>query len=125
MKSSIISGAIQGFLAVALGAFAAHALEDVLDDYSATIWDTAIQYQMFHAVAIILVGILMSKAVFGEVKQLKIAMICFNVGIVFFSGSLIVLALTGIGVLGAITPIGGVLFLIGWTMIILTAIKKA
>ncbi|MEK4629999.1 MAG: DUF423 domain-containing protein [Solibacillus sp.] len=125
MKSSIISGAIQGFLAVALGAFAAHALEDVLDDYSATIWDTAIQYQMFHAVAIILVGILMSKAIFGEVKQLKIAMICFNVGIVFFSGSLIVLALTGIGVLGAITPIGGVLFLIGWTMIILTAIKKA
>lgn len=84
MKSSIISGAIQGFLAVALGAFAAHALEDVLDDYSATIWDTAIQYQMFHAVAIILVGILMSKAIFGEVKQLKIAMICFNVGIVFF-----------------------------------------
>ena len=125
MKSSIIFGAIQGFLAVALGAFAAHALEDVLDDYSATIWDTAIQYQMFHAVAIILVGILMSKAIFGEVKQLKIAMICFNVGIVFFSGSLIVLALTGIGVLGAITPIGGVLFLIGWTMIILTAIKKA
>ena len=125
MKSSIITGAIQGFLAVALGAFAAHALEDVLDDYSATIWDTAIQYQMFHAVAIILVGILMSKAIFGEVKQLKIAMICFNVGIVFFSGSLIVLALTGIGVLGAITPIGGVLFLIGWTMIILTAIKKA
>jgi uncharacterized membrane protein YgdD (TMEM256/DUF423 family) len=125
MKSSIISGAIQGFLAVALGAFAAHALEDVLDDYSAAIWDTAIQYQMFHAVAIILVGILMSKSLFGDVKQLKIAMICFNAGIVFFSGSLMVLALSGIGVLGAITPIGGVLFLIGWTMVILTTIKKA
>lgn len=125
MKGSIISGAIHGFLAVALGAFAAHALEDMLDDYSAGIWDTAIQYQMFHAVALILVGILMSKAIFGEVKQLKIAMVCFNAGIVFFTGSLMVLALTGIGVLGAITPIGGVLFLIGWAMIITTVVKKA
>ena len=125
MKGSIISGAIHGFLAVALGAFAAHALEDMLDDYSAGIWDTAIQYQMFHAVALVLVGILMSKAIFGEVKQLKIAMICFNAGIVLFAGSLMVLALTGIGVLGAITPIGGVLFLIGWIMIITTAVKRA
>lgn len=125
MKGSIISGAIHGFLAVALGAFAAHALEDMLDDYSTGIWDTAIQYQMFHAVALILVGILMSKTIFGEVKQLKIAMICFNAGIVFFAGSLMILALTGIGILGAITPIGGVLFLIGWVMIITTVVKKA
>ncbi|MGN7476912.1 DUF423 domain-containing protein [Solibacillus silvestris] len=125
MKGSIISGAIHGFLAVALGAFAAHALKDILDDYSTGIWDTAIQYQMFHAAGLILVGILMSKAIFGEVKQLKIAMICFNAGIVFFAGSLMVLAFTGIGVLGAITPIGGVLFLIGWIMIITTVVKKA
>ena len=125
MKGSIISGAIHGFLAVALGAFAAHALKDVLDDYGATIWDTAVQYQMFHAVALILVGILMSKAIFGEVKSLKIAMICFNLGIIFFAGSLMVLAFTGIKVLGAVTPIGGVFFLVGWFMIIKTAIKKA
>lgn len=125
MKGSIISGAIHGFLAVALGAFAAHALEDILDDYSAGIWDTAIQYQMFHAAALVLVGILMSKAIFGEVKQLKIAMVCFNAGIIFFAGSLMLLALTGIGVLGAITPIGGVLFLIGWIMIITTVVKRA
>lgn len=125
MKSSIISGAIHGFLAVALGAFAAHALEDVLDDYGAGIWDTAVQYQMFHAVGLVLVGILMSKAIFGEVKQLKIAMICFNAGILFFTGSLMILAISGIGILGAITPIGGVLFLIGWVMVIITALKKA
>lgn len=125
MKGSIISGAIQGFLAVALGAFAAHALEDKLDAYSTDIWNTAIQYQMLHAVAIVLVGILMSKAIFGEVKQLKIAVICFNAGIIFFTGSLMVLALTGIKVLGAITPIGGVLFLIGWAMIISASIKHA
>ncbi|MEK3764557.1 MULTISPECIES: DUF423 domain-containing protein [unclassified Solibacillus] len=125
MKGSIISGAIHGFLAVALGAFAAHALEDMLDDYSTGIWDTAIQYQMFHATALILVGILMSKAILGEVKQLKIAMICFNAGIVIFAGSLMVLALTGIGILGAITPIGGVLFLIGWIMVIISIVKKS
>lgn len=124
MKSSIVSGAIHGFLAVAFGAFAAHALKEVLDDYGAGIWDTAVQYQMFHAVALIIVGILMSKAIFGEVKALKTAMICFNLGIIFFSGSLMVLAFTGIKVLGAITPIGGVLFLIGWFMIIKTALKK-
>lgn len=124
MKGSIISGAIHGFLAVALGAFAAHALEDLLDDYSAGIWDTAIQYQMFHATALILVGILMSKAIFGEVKQLKIAMFCFNAGIIIFAGSLMVLALTGIGVLGAITPIGGVFLLVGWIMVITAVVKK-
>ena len=125
MKGSIISGAIHGFLAVALGAFAAHALEDMLDDYSTGIWDTAVQYQMFHAAALILVGILMSKAILGEVKQLKIAMICFNAGIIIFSGSLMVLALTGIGILGAITPIGGVLFLTGWIMVIIAIVKKS
>ena len=65
MKGSIISGAIHGFLAVAFGAFGAHALKEVLDDYGTGIWDTAVQYQMFHATALVLVGILMSKAGFG------------------------------------------------------------
>ncbi|MEK4698414.1 DUF423 domain-containing protein [Solibacillus sp. FSL R7-0668] len=125
MKGSIISGAIHGFLAVALGAFAAHGLKDVLDDYGTGIWNTAVQYQMFHATALILVGILMARSILGEVKQLKIAMICFNLGILIFSGSLMVLALTGIKVLGAITPIGGVLFLVGWVMVMLAAVKKA
>ncbi|WP_042470714.1 DUF423 domain-containing protein [Bacillus ndiopicus] len=125
MKGSIISGAIHGFLAVALGAFGAHALKGILDDYSTGIWDTAVQYQMFHASALILIGILMSAKIFGEVKQLKIAMICFNLGIIFFSGSLFILAITGIGVLGAITPIGGVLFLTSWVLVIVATLKKA
>ena len=125
MKGSIISGAIHAFLAVALGAFGAHALKHVLDDYGQGIWDTAVQYQMFHAVALVLIGILISPKLFGEAKQLKTAMICINLGIVFFSGSLYTLALTGIGKLGAITPIGGVLFLIGWVMIIIATVKTA
>ncbi len=125
MKGSIISGAVHGFLAVSLGAFGAHALENVLDDYGQGIWDTAVQYQMFHAAALILIGILMSAKLFGEMKQLKTAMICMNAGIFFFSGSLFVLALSGIKVLGAITPIGGVFFLIGWAMVIAATLKAA
>ncbi|MER1984276.1 MAG: DUF423 domain-containing protein [Solibacillus sp.] len=123
MKGSIISGAIHGFIAVALGAFGAHALENILDDYSTEIWNTAIQYQMLHAVALLAVGILMSKSLFGHDKKLKAAMICFNLGIVFFSGSLFTLALTGIKVLGAITPIGGVLFLVGWILVIVSTMN--
>ena len=125
MKGSIISGAVHGFLAVSLGAFGAHALENVLDDYGQGIWDTAVQYQMFHATGLILIGILMSAKLFGEMKQLKTAMICMNAGIFFFSGSLFVLALSGIKVLGAITPIGGVFFLIGWAMVIAATLKAA
>ena len=125
MKGSIISGAVHGFLAVSLGAFGAHALENVLDEYSQGIWDTAVQYQMFHAAALVLVGILMSAKLFGEMKQLKTAMICLNLGIVFFSGTLYTLALTGIGILGAITPIGGVLFLVSWVMVIVATVKSA
>jgi len=125
MKGSIISGAVHGFLAVSLGAFGAHALENVLDDYGQGIWDTAVQYQMFHAAALVLIGILMSAKLFGEMKQLKTAMICMNAGIFFFSGSLFVLALSGIKVLGAITPIGGVFFLIGWAMVIAATLKAA
>ena len=125
MKGSIISGAVHGFLAVSLGAFGAHALENVLDDYGQGIWDTAVQYQMFHAAALVLIGILMSAKLFGEMKQLKTAMICMNAGIFFFSGSLFVLALSGIKVLGAITPIGGVFFLIGWALVIAATLKAA
>ncbi|MGE7949069.1 DUF423 domain-containing protein [Lysinibacillus sp. NPDC093688] len=125
MKKFIVTGALHGFLAVALGAFGAHALKEVLDDYSRGIWETAVQYQMFQATAILIIGILMSSKLLGAVKQLNLAGIFFNLGIVFFSGSLYVLAISGVKVLGAITPIGGVLFLVGWVLIIITALKHA
>lgn len=121
MKPAIISGAIHGFLAVALGAFGAHALEDVLTSYGEGIWDTAVQYQMFHAAGLLVVGIL--GYIVGAKKALKVATWCMNLGIVFFSGSLFALALTDIKPLGAITPIGGVLFLTAWISIIV-AVKN-
>lgn len=116
MKKSIISGAVHGFLAVSLGAFGAHALEDILTEYGQGIWDTAVQYQMFHAAGIILAGILTHSSLFGPLKSLRNAVVCMNLGIFFFSGSLYTLALTEIGKFGAITPIGGVLFLLGWVL---------
>jgi uncharacterized membrane protein YgdD (TMEM256/DUF423 family) len=125
MKKFIVTGALHGFLAVALGAFGAHALKDIVDDYGLGIWETAVQYQMFHATGLLIIGLLMSSKLLGEVKQLKLAGIFFNLGIVFFAGSLYVLAISGIKVLGAITPIGGVLFLAGWVLIIVSALKHA
>ncbi|MGE7842404.1 DUF423 domain-containing protein [Lysinibacillus sp. NPDC093712] len=125
MKKFIVTGALHGFLAVALGAFGAHALKDIVDDYGLGIWETAVQYQMFHATGLLIIGLLMSSKLLGEVKQLKLAGIFFNLGIVFFAGSLYVLAVSGIKVLGAITPIGGVLFLAGWVLIIVSALKHA
>lgn len=122
MKNAIISGAVQGFLAVALGAFGAHALDGILTEYGEGIWDTAVQYQMFHATGIILAGILMHPKLFGPLKSLRNAVICMNVGVFFFSGSLFILALTEIGKLGAITPIGGVFFLAGWVLLIKSTI---
>ncbi len=123
MKGSIISGAIHGFIVVALGAFGAHALDSVLDDYGKGIWETAVQYQMFHAIALLAIGILMSPKLFGSIKQLKIAAVCMNLGIVFFAGSLYILAISGIKILGAITPIGGVLFLAGWILLLVSTFK--
>ncbi|KGR80214.1 DUF423 domain-containing protein [Ureibacillus manganicus] len=125
MKGSIISGSIHGFLAVALGAFGAHALKAVLDDYGVGIWDTAVQYQMFHATAILIIGVLMSTRLMGNVATLKWAAILMNLGIIIFAGSLYVLAISGIKILGAITPIGGVLFLTAWILVIVSVLKHA
>ncbi|WP_144512064.1 DUF423 domain-containing protein [Bacillus sp. FJAT-22090] len=125
MKLFIIAGAINGFLAVAFGAFGAHALKEKLSEKYLAIWETAVQYQMFHALALVAIGILMSSKLIGPVTSLNTAGYLMLVGIILFSGSLYVLSLTGIGVLGAITPIGGVAFLVGWIMIIVAAVKFA
>lgn len=125
VKLFIIAGAINGFLAVAFGAFGAHALKEKLSEKYLAIWETAVQYQMFHALALIAIGILMSSKILGPVSSLNTAGYLILAGIILFSGSLYVLSLTGIGILGAITPIGGVAFLVGWIMIIVAAAKFA
>lgn len=126
MKKFIMTGAIMALLAVGLGAFGAHALSDILDKNNyADVWETGVTYQMSHGLALILIGILMSKNLFGPVKQLKWAGNLLIVGIILFSGSLYVLSLSAIKILGAITPFGGVCFLVGWLFVIIAAKKFA
>ena len=100
--------AILGFTGVALGAFGAHGLKDVLTaNGTGAIWQTAVLYQLVHAVA----------SLWAAERRPVVARL-WAAGIVLFSGSLYALALTNIRWLGAITPVGGVLFLIGWAMLI-------
>jgi len=104
------AAAALGFLGVALGAFGAHALKAQLAafGYTAT-WETAVFYQLVHAVA------LLALAAVDRVS--RVVAILWIAGVAIFSGSLYVLCLTDIKVLGAITPIGGVLMLVGWAML--------
>ncbi|MBC1251209.1 DUF423 domain-containing protein [Listeria welshimeri] len=120
MKKTIITGAVFAGLAVLLGAFGAHALKDVLGRYAST-WETGVHYQMFHAVGILIIGLLMEKQ---TSRLYNWAAILFSVGIVFFSGSLYVLSISKVTVLGAITPIGGVCFVVGWFLLILGVSKR-
>jgi uncharacterized membrane protein YgdD (TMEM256/DUF423 family) len=123
MPFFIIAGAVNAFIAVAFGAFGAHALKEKLSEKYLAIWETAVQYQMYHAIGLIVIGILMSTNIIGNVSQLSWAGYLMLAGIVIFSGSLYVLSLSGIGVLGAITPIGGVAFLSAWVLVIIAVVK--
>lgn len=123
MKFFLIAGAINALLSVAFGAFGAHMLEGRVADKYLDTWQTAVQYQMFHAVGLMVIAILMSSSLLGPLGSLNWAGYLMLAGIVIFSGSLYVLSLTGISILGAITPIGGVAFLAAWVMVIIAAVK--
>ena len=116
----LISAGISGFLSVGLGAFGAHSLKNILDEYGKSIYEKAVLYQMFHTLALFLVGILYH--LFKE-TSFFLAGWGFLIGIVLFSGSLYVLATTNVKWLGVITPIGGVAFLFGWVWLIRTLSK--
>ncbi|MBV7505136.1 DUF423 domain-containing protein [Bacillus sp. sid0103] len=122
MKTFIIVGAINAFMAVALGAFGAHGLKDKLDAHYLDIWKTGVTYQMFHAIGILVVGLLIDKVAAAS-PQFTWSGWLMLAGIILFSGSLYVLSLTKIGILGAITPIGGVCFLAAWILMIVGAVK--
>ena len=112
----LMIGAISGCLVVVMGAFGAHALKDILDDYGKSIYNKAVLYHMFHSIALLILGLI--NKIQPEIS-LSISGWSFLFGIILFSGSLYILAITGIKPLGMITPIGGVLFIIGWILLIL------
>ncbi|WP_202081519.1 DUF423 domain-containing protein [Caldalkalibacillus salinus] len=120
MKLFVLLGSINAFLTVALGAFGAHGLKGKLSDYHFEVFQTGVQYHMMHAIGLILVGIL---AQWLNPNLLNWAGWTLLIGIILFSGSLYTLAMTGIGKLGAITPIGGLAFLIGWVLVAMAALK--
>ena len=107
-------GALNAFFAVAMGAFAAHALKDNLTERYLSVIQTAVDYQFYHALGLILIGLLYQQQKNKLTARAGWLMLC---GIVLFSGSLYVLGLSGTKWLGMITPVGGVCFLVAWLML--------
>ncbi len=103
-------------LAVALGAFGAHALKARLTPDMAAVWQTAVQYHAWHALGLLAVGSLMLH--WPARRRLGLAAALLLAGIVLFSGSLYALALTGVRALGMVTPVGGVAFMAGWAVVV-------
>jgi uncharacterized membrane protein YgdD (TMEM256/DUF423 family) len=115
-KLIIILAGMNGFLAVSIGAFAAHMLRDRLSPELLNTFQTGVQYHMHHALALFAIGLLMLN--FPASNLLRISAYLMIAGIVLFSGSLYLLSLTGIRWLGAITPLGGLCFLAAWAFIV-------
>ncbi|CAH1200435.1 hypothetical protein PAECIP111893_01377 [Paenibacillus plantiphilus] len=107
-------GAIHALLAVALGAFGAHALKERLDADMLAVFETGVRYHMYHAIGLVLIALLADRL--GAKPALQWAGRLMHIGIFLFSGSLYVLSMSGIKVLGAITPLGGVAFITAWAL---------
>lgn len=118
-RSFVLLGALNGFIGVALGAFGAHGLEGTLDPELLRVWNKGVDYQQLHALGLLLVGVLLR---FEPCRRISLAGWCLLVGILLFSGSLYALALSGLRPLGAVTPFGGVSFLLGWGLLALGVI---
>ncbi|MET0211962.1 MAG: DUF423 domain-containing protein [Vicinamibacterales bacterium] len=115
----MLIGALAGFLGVAAGAFGAHGLRSRLSPEMLAVFETAVRYQMYHVFALLMTAAAIGRL--GDARLLSIAGWSFVAGMVLFSGSLFALTLTGITTLGAITPVGGVAFLVGWACLALFA----
>ena len=111
MNVWLVIAAINGFVAVAAGAFGAHGLQGRLDAHSLEVFETGARYQMYHALAMGLAAL----AIRGNAASTaQVAAVFFLIGIALFSGSLYILALTGTRAFGIVTPFGGLAFLVGW-----------
>jgi uncharacterized membrane protein YgdD (TMEM256/DUF423 family) len=116
-------GAVLLALAVGLGAFGAHGLKGRLDAYSMGVYEKAVLYHFLHALGILLIALLARTGAIGAAGQARTAWLLF-VGIVLFSGSLYVLAVSGVRALGAITPLGGLASIAGWLLLAYEALRS-
>jgi uncharacterized membrane protein YgdD (TMEM256/DUF423 family) len=116
-KLLVGAGAINAAFAIMMGAFAAHWLRNRLDASEIAVFETGARYQMYHALAMVMAGIIGGDGA-------RNAGWIFQAGIVLFSGSLFLLAATGVHAFGVLTPIGGIAFLIGWAWLAVTALRQ-
>ena len=117
----IAIAAIVMFIGVSAGAFGAHGLKQILSADMLAIWQTAVTYQMVHGLGMLALGMLLQQKDDVLLRRAAWAML---IGVVIFSGSLYALALTGIRLLGAITPLGGLAFLAGWAMLAWATVRR-
>jgi uncharacterized membrane protein YgdD (TMEM256/DUF423 family) len=121
-RTFLLAGAVAGLIAVGFGAFGAHGLRGRLTPEMLAVFETGVRYQMYHALALLLVAALAPRLAGNAGHAYRAAGWLFVAGITLFSGSLYLLAVTGVTILGAITPIGGVAFLAGWASLIIASL---
>jgi len=121
-RAAAIAGALFGFTGVAAGAFGAHALKSRLDPDALAVFDVAVRYQIVHALALFASSWVAQQ---WPGRSANASAIFFGVGVLLFSGSLYALSLSGMRLLGALTPLGGVLLLLGWLALALAAYRQA
>jgi len=121
-KSLLLAGSVFGLLTVVIGAFGAHALQaTLLANGRVDTFETAVQYQGIHALALLIIGLLSEKIDSSKIVYAGFTMV---IGILIFSGSLYTLSLTNMTFLGAITPIGGLFMILGWILLIIGISKS-
>jgi len=118
-RTFLLIGALAGALGVGLGAFGAHGLRARLSPDMLAVFETGVRYQMYHALALVALATMMNRF---DGRLVHLAGWSFVVGIVLFSGSLYLLALTGVRILGAVTPFGGIAFILGWACLAVSAL---
>ena len=122
LRPALVLGALFALLAVMAGAFGAHWLRGVIDERGLEVFQTAVTYQIYHSLALILVAIL---PVAGLSRRLLgIAAGFFVAGILLFSGSLYLLVLTGLRWMGPVTPVGGIGFMVGWILVLMSGFRR-
>lgn len=114
--------AVLGFVGVGLGAFGAHGLKSRVSPEMLAIWQTGVLYHLVHAVALLGVGVLVERV---SSSAVSVAGWAFTAGVLIFSGSLYALVLSGVRVLGAVTPLGGVAFLVGWAALLVATFARS
>jgi uncharacterized membrane protein YgdD (TMEM256/DUF423 family) len=126
MRSFFFVGIVFCLLSVILGAFAAHGLKNIINTQSLSVFQTGVQYQFYHGIALLVLSVAQPQLMFtpSQIVYAKRAGFFFVVGTVLFSGSLYLLATTSMKAFGPMTPIGGVCFIIGWLLMFIAVIKK-